>query len=85
MPYRRSNSGWAISALPSQSSALVPTGGLRRGQEIEGWGDGICLLGEWGFFDDPTPRLDNIRWMRRIPLLARALRIYHFQLGTAAG
>jgi len=59
--------------------------GLRRGQEIEGWGDGICLLGEWGFFDDPTPRLDNIRWMRRIPLLARALRIYHFQLGKAAG
>jgi O-methyltransferase involved in polyketide biosynthesis len=59
--------------------------GLRRGQELEGWGDGIRLLDEWRFLDDPTPRLDNIRWMRRIPLLARALRIYHFQLGKAAG
>ena len=59
--------------------------GLKRGQEIEGWGNGIRLLDEWGFFDDPTPRLDHIRWMRRIPLLARALRIYDFQLGKAAG
>jgi O-methyltransferase involved in polyketide biosynthesis len=59
--------------------------GIWRGQEIEGWSDGIRLLDEWGFFDDPTPRLDHIRWMRHIPLLARALRIYHFQLGKAAG
>jgi O-methyltransferase involved in polyketide biosynthesis len=59
--------------------------GLRRGQELEGWGGGICLLGEWGFFDDPTPRLAHIRWMRHIPLLARLLRIYHYQLGSAEG
>ena len=56
--------------------------GLWRGQEIEGWGDGIHLLDEWGYFDRPEPRLDHIRWMRHIPLLARVLRIYHFQLGT---
>ncbi len=41
--------------------------GLWRGQEIEGWGDGIRLLDEWGFFDRPEPRLDHIRWMRHIP------------------
>jgi O-methyltransferase involved in polyketide biosynthesis len=58
--------------------------GLRRGQELEGWGDGICLLDEWGYLDRPEPRLDHIRWMRHIPLLARVLRIYHFQLGEAA-
>jgi O-methyltransferase involved in polyketide biosynthesis len=58
--------------------------GLRRGQELEGWGDGIRLLDEWGFCDDPTPRLDNLRWISHIPLLARALRVYHFQLGKAA-
>ena len=58
--------------------------GLKRGQEIEGWGDGICLLDEWGYFDRPEPRLDHIRWMRHIPLLARVLRIYHFHLGKAA-
>ncbi len=59
--------------------------GLWRGQEIEGWGDGIHLLDEWGYFDRPEPRLDHIRWMRHIPLLARVLRIYHFRLGKAAG
>ncbi len=59
--------------------------GLRRGQEIERWGDGIHLLDEWGYFDRPEPRLDHIRWMRHIPLLARVLRIYHFRLEKAAG
>ena len=58
--------------------------GIWRGQEIEGWGDGIHLLDEWGYFDRPEPRLNHIRWMRHIPFLARVLRIYHFQLGKAA-
>jgi O-methyltransferase involved in polyketide biosynthesis len=58
--------------------------GVWHGQEIEGWGDGICLLDKWGYFDDPTPRLDNIRWFRPIESLLRTLRIYHFQLGKAA-
>jgi len=57
--------------------------GLRRGQELESWGDGIRLLDEWGYFDRPEPRLDHIRWMRHIPLLARVLRIYHYRLGKA--
>jgi O-methyltransferase involved in polyketide biosynthesis len=59
--------------------------GIWRGQEIEGWGDGIRLLDEWGYFDRPEPRLNHIRWMRHIPLLAGVLRIYHFRLGTGAG
>ena len=57
--------------------------GLWRGQEIEGWGDGIHLLDEWGYLDRPEPRLAHIRWMRHIPLAARAGRIYHFHLGKA--
>ena len=65
--------------------------GIRRGQEIERWGAAspagaaIHLLDEWGYFDRPEPRLDRIRWMRHIPLLARVLRIYHYRLGEAAG
>ena len=59
--------------------------GLKRGQEIEGWGENIQLLDEWGYFDRPEPRLDHIRWMQHIPFLARVLRIYHFRLGEAAG
>jgi methyltransferase (TIGR00027 family) len=59
--------------------------GIWRGQKIEGWGNGIRLLDEWGFFDDPTPRLAHIRWLRPIEALARTLRIYHFRLGEAPG
>jgi methyltransferase (TIGR00027 family) len=57
--------------------------GLRRGQELEKWGDDIRLLDEWGYFDRPEPRLDHIRWMRHIPLLARVMRVYHYRLGEA--
>jgi O-methyltransferase involved in polyketide biosynthesis len=57
--------------------------GIWRGQEVESWGNGIRLLDEWGYFDRPEPRLDHIRWMRHIPLLARVLRIYHYRLGNA--
>ncbi len=55
--------------------------GIWRGQEIEGWGDGIRLLDEWGYFDRPEPRLAGMRWLRPIEALARTIRIYHFQLG----
>jgi O-methyltransferase involved in polyketide biosynthesis len=56
-----------------------------RGQEIEGWGAGIRLLDEWGFFDRPEPRLDSYRWLRPIEALFRTIRTYHFRLGNAAG
>ncbi len=59
--------------------------GIWHGEKLVGWGAGIRLLDEWGFFDDPTPRLDRIRWLRFIEALARTLCIYHFQLGKAAG
>ncbi len=59
--------------------------GFWCGQEIEGWGDGICLLDEWGFFDQPEPRLDSFRWMAPIFRLFKPMRIFHLQLGEAAG
>jgi O-methyltransferase involved in polyketide biosynthesis len=59
--------------------------GFWRGQEIEGWGDGIHLLDDWGFFDQPEPRLDSYRWMAPLFRLFKPMRIYHFQLGKAAG
>jgi O-methyltransferase involved in polyketide biosynthesis len=58
--------------------------GPRSGQEIEGWGDGICLLDKWGWIDQPESRLSRFHWMRHIPLLAGVTRIYHFRLGEAA-
>ncbi len=59
--------------------------GIWHGQEIERWGDGIHLLDEWGFFDQPEPRLAHIRWARWIDAAARTARIYHFRLGEIAG
>ena len=55
--------------------------GIWHGQEIEKWAEGIRLLDEWGFFDQPEPRLAFIRWMRPIEELVRTFRIYHFRLG----
>jgi O-methyltransferase involved in polyketide biosynthesis len=59
--------------------------GLKRGQGLESWGTGICLLGEWSYFDRPEPRLAPIRWMRHIPFWARVLSIYDVRLGAAPG
>ena len=70
--------------LSSSKFAGLLHWGFWRGQEIEGWGDGIHLLDEWGFFDQPEPRLDSFRWMAPIFRLFKPMRIFHFQLGEAA-
>jgi len=58
--------------------------GLKNGCDIERWGDEICLLDQWGIFDQPEPRLPYPQWMRHIPLFANAIRIFHYQLGRTA-
>ena len=57
--------------------------GFWNGRELEGWGDGIHLLNDWGFFDQPEPRLNSYRWMAPIFRLFKPMRIFHFQLGEA--
>ncbi len=74
-----------VSNLQTARAGFRCQWGLWHGQEIEGWGNGIRLLDEWGYFDCPEPRLDSIRWMRPFEPLFRTLRIYHFQLGKVAG
>jgi hypothetical protein len=54
---------------------------LRRGQDLERWGDGITLLDEWFPFSRPEPRLAHVSWMRHVPLLAKVMGIFHYQLG----
>ena len=68
---------------PSKFAGLMQWG-LWNGREIEGWGDGIHLLDEWGFFDRPEPRLNSYRWMAPLFRLFKPIRIFHFQLGKAA-
>ena len=57
---------------------------LKRGQDLERWGDGICLLDEWFPFSRPEPRLGRARWVRYIPLLAKTMGVFHYRLGKTA-
>jgi len=57
--------------------------GFWRGQEIEAWGDGIHLLDEWGYFDQPEARLASFRWMAPLFRLFKPMRLFHFRLGQA--
>jgi O-methyltransferase involved in polyketide biosynthesis len=59
--------------------------GFWRSQEIEGWGEGIHLLGEWGFFDQSEPRMAPYRWATPLFHIFKPMRIFHFQLGKATG
>ena len=64
--------------------------GFWRGQELraghaEPTGASIRLLDEWGYFDRPEPRLHPFRWMAPIFRLLKPIRVFHFQLGKAAG
>lgn len=56
--------------------------GLKRGKDLESWGNGIHLLDEWFPFDRPEPRLAHVQWMRYIPLLAKIMGIYHYRFVT---
>ena len=59
--------------------------GFWRSHAMEDWGEGIHLLGQWGFFDQPEPRMASFRWMAPIFRLFKPMRIFHFQIGEAAG
>ena len=72
------------SYLSSSSFAGLMRWGFWRGQKLEGWGDGIRLLDEWGYFDRPEPRLHAFRWMAPIFRLLKPFRVFHFQLGKAS-
>lgn len=71
--------------LSSSKFAGLLHWGFWRSREIEGWGEGIQLLGQWGFFDQPEPRMGSLRWITPIFRLFKPMRIFHFQLGEPAG
>ncbi len=54
---------------------------LKRGKDLESWGDGIRLLDEWYPFTQPEPRLAHLRWVRYIPLLGKTTRVFRYRLG----
>ncbi len=54
---------------------------LKHAEDLEEWGDGICLLDQWFPFAQPEPRLARARWVRHIPLLAKTTGVFHYRLG----
>jgi O-methyltransferase involved in polyketide biosynthesis len=69
--------------LSSSKFAGLLRWGFWRSQALEGWGEGIHLLGQWGFFDQPEPRMAPYRWITPIFRLLKPMRIFHLQLGEA--
>jgi O-methyltransferase involved in polyketide biosynthesis len=56
--------------------------GLKHGKDVESWGEGLLLLDEWFYFDDPEPRMSAYRWMRFFPFLGKSTGIFHYRLGA---
>ncbi len=79
---------WVGNRQLSLSASKIAAGllkwGLRRGREMESWGAGIRMLDQWGYFDQPEPRLAAIWWMPIARPLLGGMRIYHFQVGKSA-
>jgi len=75
-----------ISRHHNRTSSVLKRSGTRilwdakNPQELETWG--LRLLDHWYYFDKPEPRLRAFRWMRFIPLMAKATGIFHYRLGN---
>ena len=57
---------------------------LKRGSDVETWGDGIRMQDEWNYYADDEPALKAFRWVRMIPPLAQSSGIYHYRLGETS-
>jgi len=55
--------------------------GFWRAKQLESWGKGIKVLGQWGFFDEPEPRMDTYHWVAPVFRLFKPIRICHYRLG----
>ncbi|MBM4059916.1 MAG: class I SAM-dependent methyltransferase [Planctomycetes bacterium] len=55
--------------------------GLRDGREVEDWGPGIRLLGEWSWLDEDEPKIGWLRLLRRWRAVRRSQWAVHCRLG----
>lgn len=69
--------------LSSSKFGCLLRWGFWRSRTLEGWGEGIHLLGQWGFFDQPEPRMAPYRWSAPLFRLFKPIRLFHFRLGGA--
>ena len=81
---------WANNLRVSKTGVGAPfQWGLKRPKELESWGaasftgTGIRLLDEWYPFRCDEPRLGKVHAVRNIPLFAKSIGLFHYQLGEA--
>jgi O-methyltransferase involved in polyketide biosynthesis len=55
---------------------------IKQGKDVEEWGEDICLLDEWNYYEDDESALKAFRWVRLIPPLAKSSGIFHYRLGV---
>ena len=73
---------WANNLRVTRTHVGTPAyWGLKRGKDLESWGEGIRLLEEWFPYLIPEPRLRQMRWVRFMPLLTRSIGLFHYRLG----
>jgi len=53
---------------------------LKHPHDLEGWGEGIRLLDERYPFQSPEPRIRSTLKVRLIPILAKGIGVFHYQL-----
>jgi len=53
---------------------------LKHPRDLEGWGNGIHLLGERFPFQYPEPRIRRAVKMRLVPFLAKGIGVFRYQL-----
>jgi O-methyltransferase involved in polyketide biosynthesis len=54
--------------------------GLRHSRDLEGWGSGIHLTGEWTYFDRLEPRLGWLNRLRTFAAISRAQMILRYAI-----
>lgn len=57
--------------------------GLRDGSEVEAWGPGITLLGQWSYLEEREPKIGWLRWLRWWRAARRSQWAVHCRLGEA--
>ena len=55
--------------------------GLKHGKDVESWGEGILLLDEWFYFDDPEPRMKRLSLDAHVPIPGKVYRHFPLQAG----
>jgi len=76
----KSITNWSIQQISGLAGQPVYHFGIRKSEEIESWGKGIQLLGDWTYFDPDHPKLNWLRWFGKLELFRKIIWTVHYRL-----